>query len=213
MPKPSPESQHRLVCVAVLVAALTAACAPSEAPSGHAAIASTPQASTQIKPEYDQSGRLQKIEYDRNNDGKADTWGFMDGARVVRVEMDRNGDGQVDRWEYHKLTEHTPTPPPAAEGAVDPSIDRIEEATRFDGTVSRWEYFADGVLSRTEEDTDGNGKVDKWETYENGTLTIMAIDTSGRGTPDRRLLYRADGSLDHIEADASGSGNFQPVAP
>lgn len=64
-----------------------------------------------------------------------------------------------------------------------------------------------------EEDTDANGKVDKWETYADGALTLMALDTQGRGTPDRRLVYGADGSLDRIEADPTGSGTFQRLNP
>ena len=81
-------------------------------------------------------------------------------------------------------------------------------------------YFAEQqVLSipiswqnTTEEDTDGDSKVDKWETYDNGTLSMMAIDTEQRGVPTRRLVYRPDGTLDRIEVDPTGSGQFQPLA-
>lgn len=170
-----------------------------------------PAGDDQVKAEYDKAGKLQKLEYDRNNDGKPDTWGFMDGARVVRVEVDRNGDGNVDRWEYHN-TDGVPAPPPAPADAVDPSLERIEESTRFDGTVSRKEFFTNGVLVKTEEDTDGNGAIDKWETYEHGALTVLALDTAGRGTPDRRLIYK-DGAVDHVETDASGTGTFTAATP
>lgn len=170
-----------------------------------------PAGDDRVKAEYDKAGKLQKIEYDRDNDGKPDTWGFMDGTRVVRVEVDRNGDGKVDRWEYHN-TDGVPTPPPAPADAVDPSLERIEESTRFDGTVSRKEYFTNGVLAKTEEDTDGNGTVDKWETYENGALTALSLDTTGRGRPDRRLIYK-DGAVDHVETDPSGTGTFTPAQP
>lgn len=169
-----------------------------------------------LEPEYDKSGRLQKLQYDRNGDGKVDTWGYMNGARVVRVEVDENGDGAVDRWEFHRAA------PPEGAGARTPgagaagpekTVERIERATRFDGQVSRREYFDNGTLTKIEEDTDGNGKVDKWETYTGGALSLMALDTSGRGAPDRRLIYRADGSLDRIEEDPTGSGTFRPVKP
>ena len=163
----------------------------------------------QLKPEYDANGRLRKLEYDRNNDGKVDAWGYMDGTRVVRVEVDDNGDGTVDRWEYHRE--------PAAGTAAhrgqtpdrgDPTVERIDRATRLDGQVSRREYFTDGALSKVEEDTNGDGKIDKWETYTDGSLSVLALDTEGRGTPNRRLIYRTDGSLDHMEADPGGSGTF-----
>ncbi|MGE3957928.1 MAG: hypothetical protein AB7H96_14510 [Vicinamibacterales bacterium] len=188
-----------------LVAFGASACSPAAPPDPSASQAGPGQ----VTPQYDRTGKLEKIEYDRNRDGKTDTWGYMDGTRVVKVEEDRNGDGAVDRWEYHRADGPAPIAPPAPDGAVDPSIERIEEATRFDGKVSRWEFFAGGLLTRTEEDTDGNGKVDKWETYENGGLSLMALDTTGRGTPDRRLVYRPDGSLDRIESDPEGSGQFR----
>jgi hypothetical protein len=133
----------------------------------------------------------------------------MDGSRVVRVEVDEDGDGNVDRWEYHQSNssiDQVPTGP-------DRSIERVERATRFDGIVSRREYFKDGVIARVEEDTDGDGRVDKWETYKQGVLSTIELDSTGRGTPDRRLVYAADGSFDHIEADANGSGVFRTVSP
>jgi len=192
----------------VLALAVSAACGgPSATPAS--TVAAPPTGTAQLKPEYDQTGKLTKIEYDRNNDGKPDAWGYMDGSRVVRVEVDENGDGQVDRWEFHR--------PDAAPGApvagVDATVERIERATKFDGKVNRKEFFDKGALVRVEEDTDGDGRTDKWETYENGSLRMTALDTSGRGTADRRLLYNADGSFDHIEADPSDSGTFTPVKP
>jgi hypothetical protein len=42
-----------------------------------------------------ENGRLERISYDRNKDGKADAWLFMDGAQARRAELDENGDGSV----------------------------------------------------------------------------------------------------------------------
>ena len=206
-------TSHRLASSCVFAAALLVSGVGSGC-TGLAPAASQPAQRArngQVKAEYDTAGKLQKIEYDRDNDGKLDTWGYMDGVRVVRVEVDRNGDGQIDRWEFH-TTDGVPTPPPAPADAVDTSLDRIEEPTRFDGKVSRREFFAKGVLAKTEEDTDGNGAIDKWETYENGALQVMALDTTGRGTPDRRLLY-VGGSVDRVETDPAGTGTFGPAKP
>lgn len=191
--------------------AATLACtqSPNDAPPD---TAPRPAGTAAVRPEYDEAGTLRKIEYDRNGDGRVDTWGYMDGARVLRVDTDDNGDGVVDRWEYHR-----PDAPGnagrALQGGVDATVERIECATRFDGHVSRWEHFTEGALARVEEDTDGDGKVDKWETYANGSLSVTALDTLGRGIPDRRLVYRPDGTLDHIEADATGTGTFTPIRP
>ena len=196
-----------LLLGACAIGAVASGCVqdPKDAPPDHRV---ETKGNARLKPEYDASGKLRKIEYDRNNDGKVDAWGYMDGSRVVRVETDENGDGQVDRWEFHR---ESATPVPATrpgEDPVDPTVERIEFSTRFDGRVSRKEYFTDGVLSKIEEDTNGDGKMDKWETYTDGSLSVLALDTEGRGTPNRRLIYRPDGSLDHIEADPNGSGTF-----
>jgi len=64
---------------------------------------------------------------------------------------------------------------------------------------------------RVLEDTDGDGQTDKWEIYHQSVLTSVAFDTQHRGTPDRRLVYHADGSLDHIEIDTAGDGTFESV--
>ena len=126
----------------------------------------------------------------------------MDGTRLSRLEADENEDGKIDRWEYYPAT-------PASAGR--PTPERIERATRLDGRVSRKELFDNGVLTRIEEDTNGDNAIDKWETYSAGALTVMALDTQHRGKPDRRLIYRPDGSLDRIEVDPDGSGRFQPL--
>lgn len=161
-----------------------------------------------VQPSYDTDGKLQKIAYDRSGDGKPDSWGYMDGARVARVEVDENGDGTVDRWEYYEADAE-----PAGQTADPRALVRIERATKFDGTVSRREFFTHGRLARTEEDTDGNGRLDKWETYTDGALSLLSLDTSGRGFADRRLVYGANGTLLRIEADTDGSGIFKTLNP
>jgi hypothetical protein len=220
VPQPLLSARRSNVVPALLVACAVAtsavACGAAATPPGASGLSSgAPDAGVarteRLEPEYDKTGKLEKLQYDRNGDGKVDTWGYMDGARVVRVEVDENGDGSIDRWEFHR-----PNAAPGSTAALagpDKTVERIERATRFDGQVSRREYFDNGALTKIEEDTDGNGKVDKWETYTDGTLSVMALDTSGRGTPDRRLIYRADGSFDRIEEDPNGSGTFRPVTP
>ena len=162
-----------------------------------------------VQPTFDkESGRLTRLEADANGDGKVDTWGYMDGMRVVRVEIDENGDGKVDRWEYHSQGNVGQAGQATPDARPDKTLERVERATRFDGIVSRREYFDNGSLARVEEDTDGDGTIDKWETYNAGSLSVMALDTMHRGKPDRRLIYKADGSLDRIETDPTGSGQF-----
>jgi hypothetical protein len=171
--------------------------------TGCGGVVPSTDAAGRITPAYDETtGRLTRLAYDSNDNGRDDTWASMDGTRLITLEADENEDGTIDRWEHYPAT--------SAAGPRQ-SPERIERATRLDGQVSRREYFEKGVLTRIEEDTDGNGAVDKWETYAGGALAVMALDTSGRGKPDRRLVYRPDGSLDRIEADPAGSGAFEVV--
>jgi uncharacterized protein RhaS with RHS repeats len=189
-----------------------AACVDRASSTAPATGASGGGNSQRVSSKYDASGKLEMLEYDRNNDGKPDAWGFMNGTQVVRVEVDENGDGVVDRWEFHRLGDNAGGSLGVA-SAGDRTLEHIERATKFDGKVSRWEYFTDGMLTRIEEDTDGDGKVDKWESYRAGTLETLSLDTQGRGTPNRRLVYAPDGSLVRMEADATGSGTFRPLEP
>jgi len=197
----SPIHRIRVAIAIVFVTMSVSACQQTGASSA---------AAERMHPEYDNAtGQLKRLQWDSKGDGKIDTWGYMDGARVVRVEVDEDGDGKVDHWEYHRAPAAGERGGPAG---PDKTIERIERSTRRDGKVSRWEYFDDnGSLARLEEDTDGDGKVDKWETYKDGALAMMALDTQGHGKPDRRLIYLPDGTLDRIETDPTGSGQFSPL--
>jgi len=84
------------------VSVLAVGCGASTTTEAAAKKLTEAAAKQDVQSQYDQTGRLTRLTYDRDHDGKIDTWGFMDGARVVRVEVDENGDGKVDRWEYHK---------------------------------------------------------------------------------------------------------------
>jgi hypothetical protein len=52
--------------------------------------------------------------------------------------------------------------------------------------------------------------MDKWETYEGSRLVSVAFDSTFRGSPDRRLLYGADGTV-RLEVDPGGNGHFVPA--
>ena len=51
---------------------------------------------------YDlETGRLQLIEFDSDENGTVDTWTRMDGSRVLQIEIDADEDGRIERWEYY----------------------------------------------------------------------------------------------------------------
>ena len=57
-----------------------------------------PAATGRVSPTYrSDTGRLEKLAYDRNGDGHDDAWAFMDGTRLLRAELDDDYDGRVDR--------------------------------------------------------------------------------------------------------------------
>jgi hypothetical protein len=181
--------------------------------------ASAPQ--NKIEPTYNRkTGRLELLRYDSNGDGRFDTFSYMDGARIVRIEIDQDEDGRIDRWEYYGPDRRLEKIgfSRAKDGVEDAwsffdakgALDRIEISTKRNHKVDRVEHYVNGALVRAEEDGDGDGRYDKWETYEGERLASVAFDTVHRGTPDRRLIYGADGSV-RMETDPQGTGTFAPV--
>src|SRR6185503_18155721 len=86
------------------------------------------EAKRKIEPVYSrQTGKLQLLKYDSDNDGKTDTWSYMDGARVLRIEVDKDEDGKIDRWEYY-------TP--------DQKLEKVGISRANDGKEDAWSYFA-----------------------------------------------------------------------
>jgi hypothetical protein len=181
------------------------------------------QARKNIEPIYDQqTGRLKQLNYDSKNNGKFDTVSYMDGARVLRIEIDTDGDGKVDRWEYYgadqKLTKvgfsraNDGKEDAWSYAGADGKIERIEISTRRDGKIGRTEHYENDLPVRAEEDSDGDGVIDKWETFDSGRLTSVAFDTARRGSPDRRLIYAADGTV-RVEVDPLGAGQWTRQKP
>jgi hypothetical protein len=190
-------SPNRVCGLAVLASVALVGCgAPAPAPGSSA-----------TTPVYDkETGRLERIDSDRDGDGKVDTRAYMDGVHIKYIEIDRNGDGKPDRWEYY-------VPAPAGTSGTGSStgqnmIDHADEANGTGDAITRREFYVNGVISRVEEDTDFDGRTDKWEYYTNGRLSRVDLDLQGRGTPDRRLVYGTNGNLDHMEADPDGDGVF-----
>jgi hypothetical protein len=159
------------------------------------------------------TGRLEKLAYDRNGDGREDAWAFMDGTRLLRAELDDNFDGRVDRKELYSAGSSDERAGGTAAIRGQGVLTRVELVSAATGASFREETYDKGVLARAEEDTDGDARTDKWERYENGALRSVALDTGRRGIPDRRLVYTADGGAPRIESDPDGDGHFRPAAP
>lgn len=155
------------------------------------------------------TGELEALESDTNGDGAVDTRARMNGVRLQSIEIDRNYDGVVDRWEFYV---DNPGAPAAARSPDGRSVlDHVEEANGDGETVTRREFYVDGVIRRVEEDTDADGQLDKWEDYLNGRLRFMALDLDRVGHATRRLVYTSTGDVERVEIDPDGDGQFVPA--
>ena len=170
-------------------------------------------------PTYDnKTGKLTQLTYDRDKNGRIDTWTDMDGTRALRSRIDLDEDGKIDRWEYYDdkgglakvgfSRKQNGQPDAWAYSGPDGKVARVEiSSTGDEKKIDRWEHYEAGGLVRAEEDTNGDGRADKWETYENGILKTAAMDEDKDGIPDRRFTY-AGGALVLIESSPDASGRF-----
>lgn len=207
----------RRTLVLVLAAAAVACANPDPE---QARLAATTQA------RYDpKSLKLAEITYDKNHNGRIDTWTKMDGAKPVSSVIDEDEDGKIDRWETYgpdgelvqvqlsraKNGQPDETVFVGADGKVE-HIDFFEKSdtTGQLGVVRREFYEADKPV-RAEEDTDGDGLMDRFEHYDpSGALIAVELDDAQPfdGKPDRRLTYSPTGQLLSIETEPDGQGGY-----
>ena len=182
--------------------------------------------------EYDQvTGRLKRLEYDANRNGRNDAVSIMDGTRIHRIELDLDENGKVDRWDFYRedRTLEKVGLSRLNDGVMDskayygPTGDlvRIEVSTRRDGRFDRVEFYEAGALVRSEEDANADGRPDKWDTYRPNpgapagqpayAIASSAFDDEGRGKPGRRFFYGDKGGIERTEVDPDGDGVFEPV--
>jgi hypothetical protein len=155
---------------------------------------------------YDRWGRLQRIEYDENGDGRADHIAHHDGARLPHlIEIDEDHDGQVDRWERYgpdgvlqKVgTTSRPGGLPDVWTILGPGGEpkQREIDADGDGKPERTEILEGGVVVAVELDLDGDGRVDRWQRWSGGRLVQEEIDSDGDGRPDVRLQHQGAGAM------------------
>jgi hypothetical protein len=174
---------------------------------------------------YDkQTGRLTEITFDKNKNGRVDTWVAMDGARALSARIDTDEDGAIDRWEEYdaegrlvkagESREKNGKPDLWVFMAPDGTPEHIEmievsDVTNVEGVVRR-EFYQAGARVRAEEDTDGDGVMDRWERYAGGVLTTVEFDDGRKrdGTPTQRFTYDGRGGLMSIESEPDGRGGY-----
>lgn len=159
---------------------------------------------------YDTMGRLDRLEFDINKDGKPDHIAHYGGKRhPYLIEVDEDFDGNIDRWEYYddervlvrvgvSRRGHGPDmwSIPGPGGAPK----RLEYDEDGDGKVDRTEELdAQGRVVRVALDTGRKGRMDRWQTWQNGRLQSEELDIDGDGRPDRRLVYGPQGNVVRME--------------
>jgi len=162
---------------------------------------------------YDQWGRLQRLEYDQNGDGRPDQVAHHDGARTPRtIEVDEDYDGVVDRWEDYDPSGRLTRVGTSRRGrgpdlwsapGPDGQPARKEYDEDGDGRPDRVETLDAGEVTAVEIDQDRDGRTDRWQSWRQGRLIGEELDTDRDGRPDRRLRYGDDGrvlGLDPIAA-------------
>jgi hypothetical protein len=161
------------------------------------------------KPVYDAQGHLEKVEYDRNADGKPDQIAWHRGARIPNlVEEDDDFDGAPDRWAYYNpsgvlikvgYARKGSKPDTWAFYTNDGKLRKQEYDDDGDGTPDRTEIVKDGKVVAIEVDADRDGRTDRWQVPGAGRLSYEDLDTDGDGKPDKRLRYGPKGEVVGLE--------------
>lgn len=142
---------------------------------------------------YDpKTGKLTKLDFDQDKNGKMESVGYFDGTRIVRFEIDRDEDGKVDRWEEYDEKN---------------KVVRIATSSRDDEVQDTFAYPDEkGFLAKVETDADRNGIIEKREFFvprpgkpEERVLSYVEFGLDANGHPSLRLHYGPDGQLQRTE--------------
>jgi hypothetical protein len=145
---------------------------------------------------YDGEGRLERVAYDSDGDGRAEVVTFFgpDGA-PTRAQIDSDKDGIVDRWESY---------------GPDGRLAKVGTSRRTRGIPDTWSYpDGFGGVSRREYDEDGDGKAERAEDLLDGTVVAEEFDTTRSGSWDRRVVRGPDGSVVRVDRDPDGQGHWE----
>jgi hypothetical protein len=160
---------------------------------------------------YDSWGRLQRIEYDSNGDGRPDHIAHHDGAKIPHLlEVDEDFDGRTDRWEDYDSRGVLSRAGVSRRGGDSPDLwilpgpDGVTPARKEydddgDGRVDRADTLTGGIVTKVEVDSNRDGRMDRFRTFSGGKLQTEEVDTDGDGKPDRRIRYGDKGQVIGLE--------------
>ncbi len=183
-----------------------------------AAACGQPQGSGTSLATYDkETGRLIQITYDRDQNGRIDTWTKMAGARPVSSELDTNEDGVIDRWEEYdekgllaRAGWVRARPVPAAStpgGPTNPAASTPGGPTS--AIPDTWLYpLADGRTHRIDfldVDNAGASIITRREFYESEKLVRVEEDKDGDDVLDQWETWE-NGVMRTVEFDDGNDG-------
>jgi hypothetical protein len=115
---------------------------------------------------YDDEGRPQREEADRNFDGKPDEFTFYQHGEIMQRDVDTNADGMVDVKIYYD-----------AGKPMRSERDLAGRSTADKWKPDRWEYYEESRVIRMGTDLDGDGRVDRWDRNESLKRTAAKQET------------------------------------
>lgn len=125
---------------------------------------------------YNVRGSIPKdgfYEYDRNRDGKVDTWYTYKNGSVVKIAYDRNFDGAPDIWGEYK-----------------DGLTLLEkEDNDFNGKPDVTYYFEKGVVSIAEFRLNEATIITKKQIFRDGVLREEWVDKDVDGKFDERIIF------------------------
>jgi hypothetical protein len=122
------------------------------------------------------TGHVQRVEEDRNADGRVDTLAEYKDGVLWRVRRDADFDGIPDAWSFYRAGELT----------------REEQDPDGDGFRNRVALYQHGRLVSEREDRDGDGRVDRLTRYDAEERVVQRDeDQDGDGLVDARAFYEA----------------------
>ena len=137
--------------------------------------------------------------YDRNEDGKADTWYEYEGNLLVKEYYDNNHNGKADAWYYYEKAVLSKI---EIDGNHDGAVDNqgyydesgdtaeAEYDRNFDGEMDYWEYFENASQVSYESDNDFNGTHDEWGIVEDGQIVEANWSYHNDKVADKVARYR-----------------------
>jgi antitoxin component YwqK of YwqJK toxin-antitoxin module len=159
---------------------------------------------------YDKQGALDRVEGDRNKDGRVDTKKYYVNGKLDREELDSDFNGTFDTKTWHKDDQivrrevdrdNDGKAEEVVEYANAQPVRQVKVTEKERETIT----FTDGKIARREIDSGKRGWPDLMEEYAGGRLVRKLEDTKHAGRYDTLTLWPdADTVIQEIDPDGDG---------